>query len=228
MSFASPQILKHKSTGASIFVLACIDPRFTEFLGWFLTHQAQVHSDFDQFNLAGASLGAIQSLGKTNPTAGGPAWPISSTSYPNTGNWGGVLMDHISLATQLHGIREVWVFEHLDCGAYKNFQFIAGSTDLNPSPHIANMVVLQNYIATFTNTAVPAIQTAVRALSFKGFVMSLDGSITLSVNDGNGMTLQVSKSLDSYNILIGTLISLLVVALGATLYLANKNTLLRK
>ena len=225
MMFSAPRILKSASSGSPIFIVACIEPKFTEYLDWFLTHQTQVHSKYDQFALAGASLGAIQSLGSTNPTAGGPSWPVSNANYPHMANWGGALMDHISLATQLHGISEVWVFEHLDCDAYKNFQLAtATTTDLSAALHVANLVTLKNYLSTFTS-AVPAIQTSVRALHFKGFVMKQDGSLTLSVDDGNGMSLLASSAVNSHNGAIGVLIGILVIAVGLALYASNTTML---
>jgi len=80
---------------ASVFVLSCIDPRFTNDLAWYLTHNQELHADYDLFTLAGASLGALQD------------------------GWKDTFYKHLELAIQLHGIQEVWVFDHLDCGMYK-------------------------------------------------------------------------------------------------------------
>jgi carbonic anhydrase len=81
--------------GASVFVLSCIDPRFADNLAWYLTHNSNLHDDFDLFCLAGASLGGLQS------------------------KWQSALFDHIQLGIDLHNIKEIWVVDHLDCGMYK-------------------------------------------------------------------------------------------------------------
>ena len=45
-----------------------------------------------------------------------------------------MFFDHIQLALDLHGISEVWVFDHLDCGMYK--ATLKLETDEDPSIHL--------------------------------------------------------------------------------------------
>jgi hypothetical protein len=98
----------HKE-GAKVFVLACIDPRFTEYLAQFLIHNKKVRHDYDLFALAGAELGA-------NDMA----------------KWRKVLNEHIDIAIDLHDIQDFWVFSHMDCGAYKVFKEL----DKDDDPHL--------------------------------------------------------------------------------------------
>ena len=56
--------------------------------------------NYDQFVLAGVSLGFLQ------------------TTYPG---WGKALFDHIDISLKLHKIVKVILLDHLDCGAYKTF-----------------------------------------------------------------------------------------------------------
>jgi len=83
---------------ADVFVLSCIDPRFTAYLAAFLKDVKGVKYNYDLVNLAGASLGANQTTFK---------------------GWKKVLTDHIDIAIKLHDIKDFWVFDHMDCGMYK-------------------------------------------------------------------------------------------------------------
>ena len=133
--------------GASVFVLGCIDPRFSDNLAWFLTHSEKLHDDYDLVCLAGASLGAIQN------------------EFPS---WRQTFVDHLNLAIQLHDVKEVWVFDHYDCGFYKaHFQL---DSDKAPQIHVSTMLDLQSFIA-----------QDFPALGFKGFIINVDGTISQHV-----------------------------------------------
>jgi len=90
-----PTILE---SSAKVFVLACIDPRFTTHLQEHLIIDKELHGDYDMFSLAGCELGAIKDT-----------------------KWRKTLFEHIQLAIDLHGINRVYCYSHLDCGAYKAF-----------------------------------------------------------------------------------------------------------
>ena len=66
------------------------------------------------FVLAGASLGYNQSAGINLN---------NSITYVTTSvsPWHLVFDEHVDLALALHGITEIWVFDHMDCGAYAHF-----------------------------------------------------------------------------------------------------------
>jgi hypothetical protein len=59
-----------------------------------------LNNNYDQFILAGASLGFTQ------------------TEYPE---WGSTLIDHMCIGQQLHHFRNIIFIDHEDCGAYKKF-----------------------------------------------------------------------------------------------------------
>ena len=93
-------------SSAKVFVLACIDPRYTARLEQYLVNDKELHGDYDLFALAGCELGAIKDL-----------------------RWRKTLMEHIQLAIDLHGINKVFCFSHLDCGAYKAFLGLENDND---------------------------------------------------------------------------------------------------
>jgi hypothetical protein len=129
--------------GAKVLVLSCIDPRFTERLAHFLINDKDVHADYDLVNLAGASLGVLQN------------------DYPS---WKPMFYDHLNIAVNLHNIKEVWVFDHLDCGMYKTTFGI--ESDLDKSIHVNYITELRKNLA-----------ESHPQLGFRGFVMMTDGHI---------------------------------------------------
>jgi hypothetical protein len=175
------------TSGAQVLVLGCIDPRFSAVLSDFLVNYKDVQFIYDPFILAGASLGANQSYknrengGFPNVRGNDPA----TTNYPNNllanngggigylgRGWGPTFFDHVSVALGLHGIIEVWAFDHLDCGAYKFIKFgNPGDPDVEFAPHTEELVRLQNNIS--------AVHPE---LNFKGFIIDLDGNITKVVD----------------------------------------------
>jgi hypothetical protein len=182
------------SSGAKVLVLGCIDPRFSALLSEFLVEYKEVQFIYDLFILAGSSLGANQSY-LTYPTVlrtagvAGAQYPLNL--IPQWGvNWGPTFFDHIGIAILLHNITEVWVFDHLDCGAYKRIKFgNAAATDNDIAQHTPELIKLQGYIK----------QTS-PALAYKGFVMDMTGNITKVVDDGLGIQFPNNKNFGSSNI----------------------------
>jgi carbonic anhydrase len=189
------------TTGAKVLVLGCIDPRFSQILSSFLTNYKEVEFVFDLFITAGASLGVNQSYNlngtqrATNTT--GTAYPQNLLAVGATGrigplghNWGPTFFDHLAVAVQVHKITEVWVFDHLDCGAYKAIKFgNFGLPDLDPQQHVPELVKLQGYI-----------KTRQPSLAFKGFVMDMNGGIAKVVDDLAGIDVDLQKILGSSKI----------------------------
>lgn len=184
------------NNGAHVLVLSCIDPRFTEFLAWFLTNYKAVHNNYDLFSLAGASLGVNQ-----------------------TPNWSGVFFDHIKLALDLHEITEVWAFDHLDCGAYKNF--LVQNSDEDVDQHKGQLLLLQEKLATYSADSDTNVNRKIKQLAFKGFVMSTEGAIFKVVDDGRGI--EVSRG--DLNRGSRSLYMLITVALGFLLVAVLVNQL---
>jgi carbonic anhydrase len=188
---------------AKVLVLGCIDPRFNATLTSFLVNYKDVQFIYDLFILAGASLGANQSynLDGTVRTDGttGDAYPYNALADGTAGignlgrQWGPTFFDHLSIARFLHQITEVWVFDHLDCGAYKFIKLNNGvlnplPSDNDPAPHITELRKLQASIDTYTSIT-DYLTNPPTHLSFKGFILDLQGTITKVVDDGTGLKL---------------------------------------
>jgi hypothetical protein len=105
---------------ASAFVLTCIDPRYTFDVAYYLQHKKELHQDYDLFTLAGASVGAAKK------------------------EWTKTFFDTLALGLKLHGITEVWCFDHLDCGMYK--ATFGLEKDLDPKIHKTCMDKLKKMV----------------------------------------------------------------------------------
>lgn len=198
---------KGTNSGAKVLVLGCIDPRYSAVMTSFLNDYEDVQFIYDLFILAGASIGANQSY-TTFPTVRASG---AGASYPNNiladgtagiGNlgqlWGPTFFDHLSVARALHQITEVWVFDHLDCGAYKAILSgdLAASDDLI-EPHITEIAKLQSSINTFTPS--DGLNPPY-SLSFKGFVINKTGTILSVINDNTGVNINTTLRFGSSRI----------------------------
>lgn len=167
--------------GAKVLILGCIDPRFQAILSSFLVNYKEIQFLYDLFILAGASLGANQSylnfpetLREPGQTVGTP-YPLNQ--IPQWGQfWGPSFFDTLALAIQLHNITDVWVFDHLDCGAYKLIKFgDYYASDLKLPPHVEELKKLEGFI-----------QETTPSLGFKGFVADMNGNIIKVVDNNKG------------------------------------------
>ena len=84
---------------AEAIVLSCIDYRFIDNMIEFL-EKSDISEKYDVTALAGASL----------------AYNQSKYEY-----WNKTFIDQLKLAIDLHHIKKIIVFDHMDCGAYRIF-----------------------------------------------------------------------------------------------------------
>lgn len=105
MNTISTRSINHDSNNSSYdikaLVLTCIDFRLIDKAVTYLNSIGYTEN-YDEFILAGASLGYNTSL--------------SSLNYSG---WDKVLENHIDISYSLHNIKEIIALDHIDCGAYK-------------------------------------------------------------------------------------------------------------
>lgn len=109
-----PTTKEYKLPKKNILVISCMDLRLTDNLVDFL-HFDNLHNRFDHFILAGASLLCSNQDFKFNSNA-------KAKMY----YWKKALFDHIRIAKQLHAIEDIYIVEHENCAAYK--EFLSSST----------------------------------------------------------------------------------------------------
>lgn len=102
-------------------LISCIDLRLMDDLVHFMDHDNMTNR-YDHFVLAGAALCCVVNDLK-------PAYqPSQLKAFNNFDHWKDGLYDHIKLAIMLHEIEDIYIVEHMECGAYKNF-LIKGTFD---------------------------------------------------------------------------------------------------
>ena len=113
-------IEKYKNTHfAEAMVLTCIDYRFIDNIISFLEADPALSQRYDQTALAGASLGYNQDEFKC---------------------WRPTFIELTKLAIELHHIKQLIVFDHMDCGAYQLlYPDIELNTDEERQLHIKNI-----------------------------------------------------------------------------------------
>jgi hypothetical protein len=132
-----------ESHGTSTIVLSCIDYRFIHAVVELIKDDEGVHF-YDTFSLAGGSLGYNQ------------------TTYPS---WPPTWLDTLTLAKQLHGIKQIIVVEHEDCGMYKAEYPSAVDPIQERILHQQNMEAFKVAMATLEPT-----------LEVRGYLLYLDGT----------------------------------------------------
>lgn len=85
---------------ADALVLTCIDYRFAHTIPDYI-HQRHPKWKYDQAILAGASLGVFTGI------------------FPT---WASTFWEHLEVALELHSIHTVYILDHRDCGAYREFE----------------------------------------------------------------------------------------------------------
>lgn len=81
----------------NILLLSCMDLRLLDETVAFMD-RIEMTNRYDHVILAGASLGAV---------------------FPDHPHWAETFWDHVKIAKELHDIREIYILEHRNCGAYR-------------------------------------------------------------------------------------------------------------
>jgi hypothetical protein len=157
--------LSSNSEGIKAIVITCIDFRLIDDAVTYLNEKG-FENQYDEFILAGASLGYTTSL--------------SALGYSG---WSTVLDDHITISYSLHKIKDVIVMDHMDCGAYKA-QYNEGKSFLTPyaelQKHIENLnlfrtAINKKYVISADDQDDPDKKKP--KFNVQTWLMSLDGSV---------------------------------------------------
>ena len=100
----------------NVLVLSCIDLRLTDDLQDFLNYD-NLTNRYDLFTLAGTAL-MTQRL---NPEMEGNFKPVPADEHDKLCIWKDIWDVHLNISLDLHKIRDVYIMEHENCGAYKAY-----------------------------------------------------------------------------------------------------------
>lgn len=131
---------------ADAILLSCMDFRLVDDLA-IMMNQMQYRNSYDHVILAGGALGAV---------------------HPQFEPWHSVFWEHVGLAVKLHGVREIMVINHRDCGGAK--LALGEEVVADPAQELAAHTAV---LADFTKVAAQRFPE----LNVKGFLMNLDGTV---------------------------------------------------
>lgn len=86
----------------NVLLLTCMDLRLLDDIEEFMAHD-NLSNRYDHLVFAGAALGALGAPG------------AKPTEYPH---WRQCFFDHLGAAVDLHAVKDVYIMEHRNCGAY--------------------------------------------------------------------------------------------------------------
>jgi len=165
-----PSEKDYKLPKHNVLVLGCIDLRLTDNLLDFLNFD-NLQNRYDHMILAGTSLLCTQKnkhLLIEDPKAKDP----TGSPRSNYANWRQVFYDHLHIAEVLHAIKDVYIVEHLDCGAYKKF-LDPGKVDMS------TLALEKKWHKTFSVELADDIQKTHPALNVHCFLIDLRGNVEL-------------------------------------------------
>lgn len=134
------QLTAHNS---KCFMISCMDFRLLDDIVRAMDSMGY-NNNYDQFILAGSSLGLTQ------------------TKFEH---WGKTAIDHMEIGKQLHHFREIIIFDHMECGAYKKFYPDIQCRDDEIKLHHENF-----------HKAYDILSKKFPNMKYKAFLMELDGS----------------------------------------------------
>ncbi|WP_406698783.1 hypothetical protein V5E97_07840 [Singulisphaera sp. Ch08] len=130
----------------NVLLLSCMDLRLLDETVAFMDGIGMINR-YDHVILAGASLGAC---------------------YDGLPHWGQTFWDHVDIARELHDIREIYILEHRQCGAYLKLLGFAAweSEELEALAH-----------AEVASRLKSQIQVRHSDLGVRAFLMGLSGAV---------------------------------------------------
>ncbi len=148
------------SEGIKALVITCIDYRLIDEAVYHLNNIGYM-DNYDEFILAGASLGYNTSLNGINSQYSG---------------WDKILESHIDISYTLHNIKEIIVIDHMDCGAYK-VQLNGGKTFSKYEEMNKHVNELNKFKMSINNKYV---KDGLPKYDVKLWLMKLDGTVDLN------------------------------------------------
>ena len=139
----------------NVLLLSCMDLRLLDDIIRFMDHD-NLTNRYDQFILAGAALGAVVNE-----------------------HWDTAFFEHLDVACKLHAVRDVYILEHRNCGAYKVFLGESGAFDDTPEHHDAERELHRQYAHQLADKIRTWSHSNKYPLHVHSFLMDLRGNVEL-------------------------------------------------
>jgi carbonic anhydrase len=139
----------------NVLLLSCMDLRLLDDIVRFM-HRDNLTNRYDQFILAGSSLGANRHS-----------------------SWNDVLFQHIETAVELHGIKDVYILEHRHCGAYEKFLGNEGTFDDSPEGQQKEHQLHKENAVELANRIYEWCEKTNNPLNIRALLMDLRGEVSI-------------------------------------------------
>ncbi|QDA58949.1 hypothetical protein [Hymenobacter jejuensis] len=146
---------EYPAARGNVLLLSCMDLRLLDDIVRFMEHD-NLTNRYDQFILAGAALGSAMNE-----------------------HWNTAFFEHLAVACQLHGVRDVYILEHRNCGAYQVFLGDEGTFDDSHQHHDNERCLHNQYAQQLAAKIRDWSQTSGYVLQVQCFLMDLRGNVEL-------------------------------------------------
>lgn len=153
----SEQDTSYPPARGPVLLLSCMDLRVLDEIVQFMDHDGLVNR-YDHVILAGASLGALGACRSSHE------------------HWKKTFYDHLEIAHSLHQIKDVYILEHRDCGAYR--EFLGSDGDFGDDDAEAEADCHRKYADLLTKGILEWAEEADVKLKVKAFLMDLRGRVS--------------------------------------------------
>lgn len=141
-----------------VLLLSCMDLRLVDEIVRFMDHDG-LSNRYDHVILAGAALGAL------------------GACRDDYAHWRQTFRDHLAAAYKLHHIKDVYILEHCDCGAYR--EFLGSEGDFDDGEEAAEAECHRKYADKLRGEIEEWAKDNGIKLWVKAFLMDLRGRVSL-------------------------------------------------
>lgn len=148
----------HLPARGPVLLLSCMDLRLMSHVAQFMERDGLTNR-YDHVIMAGAALGALGANRKSHA------------------HWQQTFQDHFDAALKLHAIKDVYIMEHRDCGAYK--LFLEADGEFDDSEYEKEEATHGKYAFQLTDLIHKWAAAEGKKLNIKSFLMDLRGNVSL-------------------------------------------------
>lgn len=141
-----------------VLLLSCMDLRLVDDVVRFMEHDGLTNR-YDHVIMAGAALGAL------------------GANRKDYKHWRKTFMNHLETAHKLHRIKDVYILEHRDCGAYREFLGPRGT--FNDTQYKKELKTHRCYARQLTCVIEDWAEKVGSKLNVKSFLMDLRGNVCI-------------------------------------------------
>jgi len=163
----------------NVLLISCMDLRLLENITHFMEHENLVNR-YDQYIMAGASIGALMGTSPAEDDL------MCKEDYKG---WETGLLQHVDLAIKLHNIKDIYILEHRNCGAYKAFlkdgqgdyETLGYTKEFDDHKKYAQRLSdrLQDYLAERDAAQTVSTSNSEVPINIHGFIMDIRGNVEL-------------------------------------------------